>query len=77
VSALYSFPATPQERRDLAAAIAHNCACHTDGEHLVRCASHNMILGATPAERRTLEGLLYVRRALLPRLRAEEFGASA
>jgi hypothetical protein len=36
-----------------------------------------MILGATPAERRTLEGLLYVRRALLPRLRAEEFGASA
>jgi hypothetical protein len=35
-----------------------------------------MILGETRADRRTLEGLLYVRRALLPRLRTEEFGAS-
>ena len=77
MSTLFSFAATPQERRDLVAAIAHNCACHTDGALLVRCASHTMILGATPADRRTLEGLLYVRRALLPRLRAEEFGASA
>ena len=77
MSALFSFSATPQERRDLVAAIAHNCACHTDGPRLVRCASHTLILGATPADRRTLEGLLYVRRALLPRLRTEEFGASA
>jgi hypothetical protein len=73
MSALFSFSATPQERRDLAAAIAHNCSCHTNGADLVRCASHLMVLGATPADRRTLEGLLYVRRVLLPRLRAEEF----
>jgi hypothetical protein len=77
MSALYSFPATPQEMRDLAAAVAHNCACHTDGAHLIRCASHVMVLGATPADRRTLEGLLYVRRVLLPRLRAEEFDTPA
>jgi hypothetical protein len=32
---------------------------------------------ATRQERRILEGLLYVRRVLLPRLKAEEFGASA
>jgi hypothetical protein len=77
MSALYSFPATPQEMRNLAAAVAHNCACHTDGAHLIRCASHVMVLGATPADRRTLEGLLYVRRVLLPRLRAEEFDTPA
>jgi hypothetical protein len=73
MSALFSFSATPQEWRDLAAAIAHNCACQTDGAHLIRCASHLMVLGTTPADRRTLDGLLYVRRVLLPRLRAEEF----
>ena len=77
MSTLSSFPATPQERRDLAAAIAHNCACHTDGARLIRCAPHVMLLGATPADRRTLEGLLYVRRVLLPRLQAEEFDAPA
>jgi hypothetical protein len=77
MSALFSFSATPQERRDLAAAIAHNCACHTDGARLVRCASHLLALGATPADRRALEGLLYVRRVLLPRLRAEEFDTPA
>jgi hypothetical protein len=36
-----------------------------------------MVLGATPADRRSLEGLLYVRRVLLPRLRAQELDASA
>ena len=77
MSTLFSFSASPQERRDLAAAIAHNCACHTDGPRLIRCASHLLVLGTTPADRRTLEGLLYVRRVLLPRLQAEEFDASA
>jgi hypothetical protein len=33
-----------------------------------------MALGETPADRRALEGLLYVRRVLLPRLRVQEFG---
>lgn len=71
---LYWFPATAQERRDLAAAIAHNCECQVDGLQPVRCAAHTMALGQTPADRRALEGLLYVRRVLLPRLAADEFG---
>jgi hypothetical protein len=77
MSTLFSFSATPQERRDLARAIANNCACQAHGADLIRCASHVMVLGATPADRRSLEGLLYVRRVLLPRLRAQEFDAFA
>jgi hypothetical protein len=71
----FIFPGTPRERRDLAVAIAHNCTCSTDGQRNVRCAAHEMLLGETPADRRALEGLLYVRRVLMPRLRAQEFGA--
>jgi hypothetical protein len=71
----FIFPGTPRERRDLALAIAHNCACYMDGQRPVRCAAHGMALGETPADRRALEGLLYVRRVLLPRLRAQEFSA--
>ena len=74
MASIFIFPGTPRERRDLAAAIAHNCACSFDGPQAVRCAAHTMALGETPADRRALEGLLYVRRVLLPRLRLQEFG---
>jgi hypothetical protein len=73
LSDTYLFPGTPRERRDLAAAIAHNCTCRTEGLNVVRCAAHAMALGGTSADRRALEGLLYVRRFLLPKLRAQEF----
>jgi hypothetical protein len=76
VSTLFSFSVAPWERRDLAATIANNAACRPDGPDLIRCASHVIILGAAAADRRTLEGLLYVRRVLLPRLRAAEFDAA-
>jgi len=75
VESTFIFPGTPRERRDLAAAVAHNCACFADGQRAVRCAAHTMAMGETPADRRALEGLLYVRRVLLPRLRAQEFSA--
>ncbi len=74
MNSTYRFAATAEERRDLAAAIAHNCECISDESHVFRCASHTMALAETPADRRALEGLLYVRRALLPRLTAQEFG---
>ena len=74
MSTAYWLPATRTERRDLAAAIAHNCECRSDHGRIERCASHTMALAETPADRRTLEGLLYVRRVLLPKLSAEEFG---
>ena len=74
-SGVFVFPGTLLERRDLAAAIAHNCACRMDGQQVERCAPHTMALGETPADQRVLEGLLYVRRVLLPKLRAQEFGA--
>ena len=74
MASIFIFPGTPRERRDLAAAIAHNCSCSFDGQQAVRCAAHTMALGETPADRRALEGLLYVRRVLLPRLRVQEFG---
>jgi hypothetical protein len=70
---VFSSIATPQERKDLAEAIAHNCACRSDGSRLVRCASHALALAQTPADDLTLQRLLYVRRVLLPRLRAQEF----
>ena len=70
---VFIFPGTPRERRDLALAVAHNCACAMDGARTVRCAAHTMALGETPADRRALEGLVYVRRVLLPTLRAQEF----
>ncbi len=73
-SGLFLFPGTPRERRDLAAAIAHNCSCRMEGLQVERCALHTMVLGETPADRRVLEGLLYVRRVLLPKLRTQEFG---
>ena len=76
MSALFIFPGTPRERRDLALAIAHNCTCHADDERIIRCAAHTMALGETAADRRALEGLIYVRRFLLPKLRAQEFGAT-
>jgi hypothetical protein len=69
------FTATPEELRDLAAAIAHNCECSYDGTHVVRCASHTMALGETVADRRAIEGLIYVRRTLLPLLVTQEFHA--
>ena len=73
---LFVFHGTLRERRDLAAAIAHNCECRTEGfDRIQRCASHTMVLGETAADRRALEGLLYVRRVLLPRLRGQEFEA--
>jgi len=72
-SGLFLFPGTPRERRDLAAAIAHNCTCRTEGLGVARCAAHTMALGGTSADRRALEGMLYVRRFLLPKLRAQEF----
>lgn len=68
------FTATPEELRDLAAAIAHNCECAADGSRVVRCASHTMALAETAADRRAIEGLIYVRRTLLSRLTAQEFG---
>jgi len=74
MSTLPWFAATPEELRDLAAAIAHNCECSSDGSDVVRCASHTMALAETAPDRRALEGLLYVRRVLLPRLAAQEFG---
>lgn len=69
------FPGSPRERRDLALAIAHNCDCRSEGLRVQRCASHTMLLGETATDRRALEGLLYVRRVLLPRLRRQEFEA--
>jgi hypothetical protein len=75
MASTFIFPGTPRERRDLAAAVAHNCACFVDDQRAVRCAAHTMALGETPADRRALEGLLYVRRVLLPKLRAQEFSA--
>ena len=76
MSRVFSSIATPQERSDLADAIAHNCECQTqDGQLLRRCASHSLALAFTPAEELTLERLLFVRRVLLPTLAAQEFGA--
>jgi hypothetical protein len=75
ISHLFWISASPRERRDLAAAITHNCTCHSDGTRVIRCAAHTMALGETPADRRALEGLLYVRRVLLANLRAQEFSA--
>jgi hypothetical protein len=61
--------ATRHERRALADAIAHNCDCHTqDGRRMI-CASHRLVL----EDEQTLRRLLYVRRALLPTICAQEF----
>jgi len=74
MNSTYRFLATPEELRDLAAAIAHNCECISDESHVFRCASHTMALAETPVDRRALEGRLYVRRTILPRLTAQQFG---
>jgi hypothetical protein len=68
MSTQHWFTATAEELRDLAAAIAHNCECKYDGTHVERCASHTMALAETVADRRAIEGLIYVRRVLLPLL---------
>jgi hypothetical protein len=74
VSGIFSSLATPEERKAMAEAIAHNCDCYLDNGQTVRCASHSMALAQTPADALTLQRLLYVRRVLLPRLAAQEFG---
>ena len=37
-SGVFVFPGTLLERRDLAAAIAHNCTCRMEGLQVERCA---------------------------------------
>jgi hypothetical protein len=56
--------ATPAERQDLEAVLARHCTCQYP-----RCAVHEML----HQEQRALDGLLFVRRVLRPRLLAGEF----
>jgi hypothetical protein len=58
------FHGTPAERQDLEAALHRHCTCGYP-----RCSVHEMLTD----EQRALDGLLFVRRMLRPRLVAVEF----
>jgi hypothetical protein len=58
------FRGTPAEQRDLDAALERHCTCGYP-----RCPVHDMLR----KEQRALDGFLFVRRALRPRLLATEF----
>jgi hypothetical protein len=67
---------SPQEERELRAVVQRYCECSDEdaasGTRI--CSLHTMLSGATRADRRVLDGLLFVRRVLVPRLLAQEFG---
>lgn len=61
------FRGTPAERKRLEAVLERNCTCNYP-----RCSVHEML----NREQRVLDGLLFARRALQPRLLASEFSAA-
>jgi hypothetical protein len=58
------FRGTPAEQRDLEAVLERHCTCGYP-----RCPAHDMLR----TEQRALDGFLFVRRALRPKLLATEF----
>ncbi len=63
---------TPEQRVELAKAVAHNCACECGGpgSHVLKCAAHAIL-----ENQRMLDGLVFSRH-MVERLVAREFDSS-
>jgi len=66
------------EERMLRSAVARYCECGKDNSSTFggTCSLHVMLAGTSRADRRVLDGLLFVKRTLLTRMLLQEFDAS-
>jgi hypothetical protein len=75
------FHGTEAEAKDLAVAVERNCGCarlrDIGAAEPTLCSAHAMLLGASRADQRALDGLIYVRRMLRARMFEREFGANS